>query len=270
VRVNKIMRIYCKSTESRYVKLMEKNRLCLLLFLLCSMLPAIVIAADAPIPSGYSDPLESVNRGIFSFNVGVDDYVLEPVARGYHSVTTPGIRNCVKNFVENLHTPLDAVNSLLQGDLRNTGNSMTRFLVNSTFGVAGLFDVAGAENVKGRREDFGQTLAVWGVGSGSYLMLPLLGPSNPRDFIGKGLDWLINPVRFPEMRYDWDGLSPTEKALDVVDTRDRNSENIKSLRENTLDYYASVRSLSWQLRQSAIHNGMGDTENSADSAFKDF
>ena len=120
-----------------------------------------------------SDPFEGVNRGILEFNTVVDEAVLEPVARGYrYLIPQPG-RKGVRNFLRNLSSPTLLMNELLQGDFEGAGNVMVRAVVNTLIGVGGLFDVAGAENIPYEPEDFGQTMAVWGVGHGPYIMAPI-------------------------------------------------------------------------------------------------
>lgn len=223
-----------------------------------------------------SDPWESVNRGIFSFNLGLDDYILEPAARGYRSVTTLPIRHSVRGVLSNLSEPQVFVNALLQGELRTAGDALTRFTINSTFGVLGLFDVAGDEGVAWQSEDFGQTLAVWGAGEGPYTMLPFFGPSNARDTAGRIVDWVLDPVRLVTNRFDkasmYDEVMYGQYPADALATREERLEIINDLRRDSLDYYASIRSLYYQNRTYLIDNRKpGDAATrSDDAAFEDF
>ena len=141
-----------------------------------------------------ADPIEPVNRAIFSFNMFVDTWLLEPVARGYRFVTPEPARRSVANFLANLRSPVIFANDALQGERERAGITLGRFMINTTLGVAGLFDPASALGYHRHDEDFGQTLGVWGVPSGPYLMLPLLGPSNGRDTAGRVGDYFINPL----------------------------------------------------------------------------
>jgi len=161
------------------------------------------------------DPWEGFNRSVFTFNDTLDRAVLKPVARGYRWATPQPVQTGVGNFFSNLGEIRTTLNSLLQGKPGNAGRSTSRFLINSTVGIAGLWDVATPMGVSAEREDFGQTLGVWGVSEGPYLVLPLLGPSTVRDTGGLPLDMVTYPVYYVEndkVRY---GLT----ALRIVDVR---------------------------------------------------
>ena len=139
------------------------------------------------------DPLEGLNRAVFNFNNVADKVVLEPVAKGYKKLPSP-VQSGVSNFINNLKLPLAALNQLLQGQGQNAAESTGRFLVNSTVGVFGLIDVADDMGLHQKEEDFGQTLATWGVGDGFYIVLPLFGPSNLRDTSGMIMTMMTDPV----------------------------------------------------------------------------
>ena len=134
------------------------------------------------------DPFESVNRAVFTFNENADEYVIKPVAEAYQFVLPDFVRTGVTNFFSNIGDVFVAVNNLLQGKPGNAANDIGRFLVNSTIGILGLFDVATDAGLEKNKEDFGQTLGVWGVPSGPYVVLPLFGPSSVRDTAGLALD----------------------------------------------------------------------------------
>jgi phospholipid-binding lipoprotein MlaA len=134
--------------------------------------------------SDYKDPFEKANRSILKFNTGADRYILKPLARGYEKIIPRPVRTGVTNFFSNLWEPMTIVNDLLQGKIAHAGKDTSRFVINSTLGLLGIFDVASDMNLPKRREDFGQTLAIWGIPSGPYLVLPFLGPSNFRDTAG--------------------------------------------------------------------------------------
>jgi phospholipid-binding lipoprotein MlaA len=148
-----------------------------------------------------SDPFSGYNRVMTSFNDGVYEYFLSPVAKGYKEMTHEQVRDSVSNFFDNLLFPLRFVNNILQGKFSYAGEELGRFLINSTLGMAGLFDPASEQfGLKAHKEDFGQTLGYWGVGSGPHIVLPFFGPSNLRDFVGGIPDSMINPIDYYDQR----------------------------------------------------------------------
>ncbi len=151
-------------------------------------------ATSGPPGSSVSDPYEQTNRNVHAFNKGVDRAVLRPVSQGYGRAVPSPVRSGVSNFANNLSVPGQVVNSILQGRIEDSVHSTFRFLVNTTVGVAGIFDPATSFQLEERDADFGQTLAVWGVGSGAYLSVPLYGPSTQRDLTGDVVDLFTNPV----------------------------------------------------------------------------
>jgi phospholipid-binding lipoprotein MlaA len=198
------------------------------------------------------DPIEPVNRAIFGFNMFADEWVLEPVARGYRYVAPEPVRRSVANFLANLRTPVILVNDLLQGEGQRASTTFGRFFINTTLGVFGLFDPASTFGYLPHSEDLGQTLGVWGAPPGPYIMLPLLGPSNVRDTFGRAGDWVINPLNdcciTDEQRWGLLGGS-------AVSEREANIEIIDDLRKNSLDLYATVRTIYAQRRAAEIRNG---------------
>ncbi len=214
-----------------------------------------------------NDPFESFNRSIFDFNQELDRIVLRPLAEGYRFVLAEPFRDMVKNFLDNLRTPIILANDLLQGKAGRAGQTLHRFIFNSTFGIAGLFDVVGGRlpdkeghlrsgggdrAVAMHDEDFGQTLAVWGFGEGPYLVLPLLGPAPPRDAIGLGVDTLLDPLTYANIGIGW---SIGRTALRGVDTRERHIELLDEIEEESIDFYAKIRSLYRQRRIDEINDG---------------
>jgi phospholipid-binding lipoprotein MlaA len=161
----------------------------------------LVLALMAPVVSAaadVNDPFEDWNRAVFSFNEKADRYVLKPVAEGYDRVTPKPVQTGIRNFFNNLGEPITMVNALLQAKPGKAARSLTRFVFNSTIGLYGLIDVAGGMGIERENEDFSQTLAIWGVGSGPYLMLPLLGPSDVRGLSGRVADRPLNPVQWQD------------------------------------------------------------------------
>jgi phospholipid-binding lipoprotein MlaA len=166
----------------------------------CATAPATDAAAEPPPPASYdaNDPLAGFNRAMFVFNENFDRYLLKPVAKGYRAVTPAFARRGLANFFGNLYEPINVVNNVLQGKFVAGVSDLGRFAVNSTLGIYGLFDVATHMGLERHDEDFGQTLAVWGVGEGPYLVLPVLGPSNFRDAVGEVPDWYLYPTQYME------------------------------------------------------------------------
>jgi phospholipid-binding lipoprotein MlaA len=201
------------------------------------------------------DPFEKFNRKIYSFNNTLDKYALRPIAKGYRWLPKP-IRKTVRNFITNITTPLTMVNSLLQGDVQNTSVSFRRFVINTIAGVGGLFDVATPYGLRHRKEDFGQTLGAYGIEAGPYLMLPVLGPSNTRDFTGTVTDTFINPVWYIE---DPKILSDDEFRIGLaivsgVDKRESLLEVVDDIERNSLDPYSAIRSAYTQRRDYEVNN----------------
>lgn len=218
------------------------------------ILAAAVLAALVTLPAVRAetgDPLEPVNRGIYGFNDAVDRAVIKPVAQGYEKVVPSPVRSCVTNFFANLGDIWSSFNSFLQGDAHQGINSAGRVMLNSTLGVFGCFDLATGQGVPRVREDFGQTLAVWGVGPGPYLVLPLLGPSTLRDTIALPLDMAADPVG----EIDHIRTRNAATALEIVDTRTNLLPATQLVDDVALDPYSFVRDGYLQRRESLIHNG---------------
>lgn len=220
---------------------------------LCVLLAALALGGCAHTPpDDPSDPLEGFNRGVYKFNDTADRYVLRPVAKGYDKVMPGFARTGVRNFFSNLFYPTVIVNDLLQLKLKQFGSDTCRLVVNTLIGWGGLFDVATRAGLPAHDEDFGQTLGYWGVGPGWYLMLPLLGPSNNRDLIGKGGDWYTNPLtHVPDEHEEWAwGLG----ALGTVDTR-ASLLGADKMVEQQLDPYVFIRSIYLQNRLNKVYDG---------------
>ena len=199
------------------------------------------------------DPLEKINRAIFSFNNVADRIILEPAAKGYKKLPPP-VQSGIGNFINNLKLPLAAVNQLLQGQGKNAAESTGRFLVNSTIGIFGLVDVADNIGLEQKEEDFGQTLATWGVGDGFYIVLPLFGPSNIRDTTGMVMTMMTDPINAYAANQGEAWAIPLRTAANAVDQRSQIIDEVNALRDNSVDYYAAVRSSYYQNRKAAIMN----------------
>jgi len=199
------------------------------------------------------DPLEGINRAVFRFNNVADKVILEPVAKGYKKLPSP-IQSGVGNFINNLKLPLAAFNQLLQGQGKNAVESSGRFLVNSTIGIFGLIDVADNFGLDQKQEDFGQTLATWGFGDGFYVVLPLFGPSNLRDTTGMVMTMMTDPINAYAVSQGEAWAIPFRTAANAIDQRSQIIDEVNALRDNSVDYYAAVRSSYYQNRKAAIMN----------------
>jgi len=199
------------------------------------------------------DPLEGFNRAIFKFNNVADRLILEPVARGYRKLPSP-MQSGISNFLSNLRMPLVIVNQLLQGQVKNSAESSGRFVLNTTAGVFGLFDVADKIGLEEKDEDYGQTLATWGVGDGFYVVLPIFGPSNLRDSAGLILTAVTDPVNAYAVTEGEGWVVPIRTTINAIDRRSKIIDEVNALRNNSVDYYAAVRSSYYQNRKAAIRN----------------
>ena len=198
------------------------------------------------------DPFEPFNRAMFSFNERFDAWLLKPVAKGYDFIFPRPVKRSISNFFSNLIQPRVAVNDLLQGKGKQAARDTGRFLVNSTVGVLGLFDVARHFDLQAREEDWGQTFAVWGVSGGPYFVWPIIGPRYLRDTVGFGFDWLSNPVTYVDDPYTSWGLW----GLDVVDTRARFLPADKVIKHAAGDdKYLFIREAYRQRRRNLIYDG---------------
>jgi phospholipid-binding lipoprotein MlaA len=197
------------------------------------------------------DPLEPLNRRIFGFNEQVQARLVAPVSRTWLRFTSEAARDGVHHFMRNLGSPVTLVNDLLQGELRRAGVTFARFLVNSTLGVGGVYEMGEAFGLEHHDEDFGQTLAVWGVPPGPYLVLPLLGSSSPRAGAGMAVDSWLSPWGFVIEQPVRIGLA----ALDAIDSYARVMDRLDGLRETSVDYYATIRSLYLQDTEQEVRNG---------------
>jgi len=202
-----------------------------------------------------NDPLEPMNRYFFELNYAADELLFKPLAGWYYVALPNFAQDGVRNVLRNVHSPVVLANDLFQGETDRAGVTISRFLVNSTMGLGGLFDVASRMGLEYHDEDFGQTLAVHGVGEGPYLMLPLLGPSNPRDAIGRVVDMAFDPLTYIGIFGGVDNIGLMAAVADGMDTRARNLKTLDEIRKGSLDYYATIRSLYRQHRNDEINNG---------------
>lgn len=214
------------------------------------------------------DPFEDFNRAVFDFNEALDAAIFLPLAKIYRAIFPKPIRDSFRNFMRNLNAPFVLANDVLQGEGDRAGMTLSRFLINTTLGVGGLFDVATGIGVPYHDEDFGQTLGVWGIEEGVYLVLPIIGPSTVRDGFGKVGDAFLNPLNYAGAagedmekiffghRVDMADFLFGVRLLEGVDLRERLIEPIELLRKDplALDYYTLIRSVYLQRRKKEILN----------------
>ena len=220
---------------------------------------ALALALALPLASGCAtvqnpdprDPYESFNRAVFSFNDGLDKVVLKPVATAYHDVLPGPLRAMVRNFFSNISDVFIGVNNMLQGKPGEGLNDWARVLFNTTFGLAGINDVASEMGLEKHNEDFGQTFAVWGAGNGQYLVLPLFGPSDVRDGIGLGFDLYASPL----LGYHNVPVRNSLAALRTVSERSELLEASTIVEQAALDEYSFRRDFYLQRRRSLIYDG---------------
>ncbi len=229
--------------------------------------PALILLLLGPVLSSCAsaqnrtsgDPLEPLNRAFFGLNTNIDKAILIPASKTYRAIAPKPARNGVRNFLQNLRSPVILANDVLQGEWKRAGQTVSRFAINTTVGVGGLFDVAKGAGIEKHKEDFGQTMAKAGISSGPYLVLPLLGPSSLRDAFGRLPDHYLTPLAYT--RFDGKNTFTTARRVaSVTDKRARSLKAVKKMRQNAFDEYISVRDLYWQTRKNAIANGQLEVE----------
>ena len=225
-------------------------------------------------PEAVNDCFEKVNRGVFAFNQALDKTIFKPVAKGYRYIPSP-IRGGTSNALTNLSNLITVPNNLLQGDIKTAGVNTVRFVVNTTVGILGIFDPAAALGFeKKEKEDYGQTLGRWGVGPGCYLVLPILGPSTVRDTAGTvanfvGGDPWFNVTVANDTTYFNEADYYGTRVTSGIDFRAKNIDSFDSLEKNSIDFYASIRSLYLQDRQQKILNSEKITDTMDDSDWEE-
>jgi phospholipid-binding lipoprotein MlaA len=225
-------------------------------------LAALLIGGCATVPTDpvaraeydeARDPLEPLNRRLFAFNEVLDKAVIRPVAQAYQKVIPRPGRDAIKNFVANLNEPVVFANNVLQGQFKRAGRTAGRFVVDSTLGLGGLIDFGRAHGLPEQTGDLGQTFYVWGVHDGPYLILPLFGPSNPRDATGMGLTYAFDPYRYVvENNHYPTAVAYGPAVAGGIDERARALEPLDAIRKDSVDFYASLRSFFRQNRAAQL------------------
>jgi phospholipid-binding lipoprotein MlaA len=199
-----------------------------------------------------NDPYEPANRIGFAINDGLDTYFLAPVARAYRFAVPGVVRTPIHNVLQNLSTPVIFINDVIQTKPRRAGDTFMRFVINTTAGVGGLFDVAADAGYPYHDADFGMTMALWGVPEGPFLFLPVLGPTNPRDATGYGVDIAFDPLTYVPSGHGLRTAADVRIGVSAVDARERALDEIDSIKKTALDPYATFRSLYRQNRENTI------------------
>ena len=233
----------------------------LIFFLISCMISSNVSAEtnEDKKPKAVKDCFEGLNRATFSLNQGLDKVIFKPVAKGYRKLP-PSVRTGTSNVLINLSSLVTIPNNVLQGELKTAGVNVGRFIINTTVGILGIYNVAESMGFSDyEKEDYGQTLGKWGVGAGCYVVLPVIGPSTVRDTFGSfinviGGDPYYNASTHGNNEYLSDSLYVKTTIVSGVDFRAKNLESIDNLKKNSMDFYASVRSLYLQDRQQKIAN----------------
>jgi len=235
--------------------------------LMASALAAMVLTSGCSTPptdpdarAAYdeaNDPWEDFNRYVFELNYAFDQLLFRPIAGMYRTGVPEPVRDAIHNVLRNARSPLILINDLLQGNLERARDTAGRFVFNTTLGLGGLLDFADSVmGIKFHDEDFGQTLGVWGFQEGWYMMLPIYGPSNPRDTVGLVVDGFIDPVGLVLRFYGPDYGPWARTVLTALDLRSRNIDTLDEVERTSIDYYATVRSLYRQRRDDEIRNGV--------------
>jgi len=217
-----------------------------------------------------NDPLEPLNRKTFAFNLFLDRSLFKPIARSYRAVIPTKGRNAIRNFLGNLSEPLVFGHTVLQGRWTSAGITLDRFFINTTLGVGGLGDPAKRHGLEQQIGDAGQTLHVWGFGEGPYLVVPVTGPSNPRDFVGSFADIYGEPIRYVA---DANGYSTAYSIGHVfvkgIDVRAEKIDTLDALQKQSIDFYAAMRSLVRQKREAELNLGVPNRVPTPDNFYDD-
>ncbi|MFI4987895.1 MAG: VacJ family lipoprotein [Alphaproteobacteria bacterium] len=219
--------------------------------------------AAKPQAGDIDDPVESANRDFFAVNQFADHNVMKPVAVAYRDNVPDGVQRGVHNVLTNLREPVVSFNDLLQGNIRRAWTSLSRFIVNTTIGGLGIFDVASKWDMPHHDADFGQTFGVWGIDTGPYVELPFLGPSDLRDAVGAAVGIVLDPFFFAGGSAVITYVGAARSGTSVLDERARYIEALDAIESTSIDYYAAMRSLYLQRRQAVVEEGKHPDERRA-------
>lgn len=212
-----------------------------------------------------SDPIEPANRYFHDVNQALDAVAFKPAAHIYRDALPDGVKDSVGNFLTNLSQPIYFLNNIAQGDLNGAGDNMGAFFTNTLLGFGGLFDVAQLDTDK---EDLGQTFAVWGLGEGPYLVLPVLGPNTTRDAVGMVGEYFIDPANLVARNQDVDNFELIRGGTTAINFRSKSIDALDDIEKNSIDFYAAIRSLYRQNRKNLILDGNADMTPLPDISFE--
>ena len=215
-------------------------------------------AGDAADEDQVNDPYENTNRFFYKVNDTIDTYSLKPIAQGYVYVTPQPVRTGIHNFLANISSPVLFTNDVAQANPKRAGDTFMRFMINSTAGVLGVFDVAKLAGYRAHDTDFGVTLGLWGVPEGPFLYLPFLGPNSPRGVTGYAVDAAIDPFTYVPHGYGLRTFNWARYGMGIIDTRAGLLTDLDKVKANALDPYATIRSLYRQHVQSQINEARDD------------
>jgi phospholipid-binding lipoprotein MlaA len=236
------------------------NRKSLLFVCLFGLVTAGCASASNQEAAAANDPLEPMNRYFFDLNERLDRHAALPAATFYKDTIPNSARQGIHNFLDNLGGPVNVANDLLQTQVTNAGKALARFVINSTVGVAGIFDVATGWGLPARNRDFGETLGTYGVPQGPYLVLPVAGPTAVRDLSGEYIDGFFSPLYYWHVDYtghQYVGL--VKSTVSAVDSRSRNIVTYRDIERASVDFYATMRDLYQQRRQRLIEDKSAPT-----------
>lgn len=227
------------------MRFMKKIILLLFMFLFtaCATAPTDPVALAEY--KEINDPLEPMNRSILKFNLGFEHYVLRPVTLGYRYITTPNTRESIRVFLDNLQSPVSIINDLIQGNFKQLGKDSSRFIINTTLGFFGFFDVATRMGISPHKNTFSTTLATWGVNPGPYVMLPFLGPIDTRGIVGYIVDYATNPETYiasVKGSKTLDYLSLSSSTFRPISTYEQVMDVLDDAYRTSADYYSFLRS----------------------------
>jgi phospholipid-binding lipoprotein MlaA len=268
-RISPIHFAFCGEWPAMRVRLPDlwqpRQVLAQLLIILASVITGCASQPQNPQPGAvaeedFHDPLENVNRKIFDFNQVIDRHALVPAAKAYRAALPEPVRDSIHDFLNNLQEPLIFANATLQGRFNTAKDSVVRFVLNSTIGMAGLVDVAGRWGIPYRENDLGITFGVWGIPEGPYLVVPLLGPSDPRDLAGLGIQAFGDPWNRITSGDPWTlyWVPYARGAITALDQRTRYLDTLADIERTSLDYYATIRSLYRQRRAALVRGEHGN------------
>jgi len=212
-----------------------------------------------------NDPWEPVNRKVWDFDLALNDYFLTPIAKGYRYVLPQFVQTGIGNVLRNLRGPTILMNDVLEGNMDRAGDTLARLGLNTVIGIGGIFDVGASANIPFHEADFGATLGSWGIPSGPYLVLPLIGPSDPRDGVGYGVDSVADPFTIKMQAARMDEGNYVRFGVSTVNDQAQRLDEFEELRRSSLDFYAAVRSLYQQRRAAEVQKAIAPNAPAAPS-----